>query len=684
VYNWQNINGYQVTVVMNDGSSATIELSALILFGGAGPDSFAGVAYDYLFTFYNNVDGTESNPCMVMSNINPPNETNWVLPRRQPVLLELTYPTLDSQTTSLRIYRRGGTLGDQYRRLDEVLCTGSPQQYIDVASDTDIEASDIISFVNDVPVTSTLQTPVNTTLGTAILTTNQVVSVYPASMANISVRQQVTIGSLTSLSATSDTETVIVLAVFSNYFTAFVQNEHAIGEPITATAKYGQPVTIMATAFNQFYFAGDTNNPNYLYFSGSSLPQAVSSAAYVQVSTPDDPITAIVQFKGALYVSTVKAWWQIAPGTTQNPSPTVYPTACKKGCVAPLGFIVTEQAIFYQAIDGIRAFAGGASEYLTQDVEFIWQGIEPSPIVEADQTQLSKTRAAYWNTKLFFSYIGVDANRHRLIFDTSYKRWRNDDIDAQSLLLEVDTNTLVFGDSTGLVHLDRQNVPYDEGNNAGTLTQVPISMTLQTPYLNQSAPAVQKNYNEFTLDANTNGQTVNVELLFDDGEESISLGTVTTTERQKTNINIESGFGYDAYKVSLQLTCAATEQVLLYQAAIRYIIQARTRQSMDTYWLRQGTDASKLSNNFFAEYDSPVPLTGNIYYDQNPNPQYTFTLPASSRQSMRVRLPAIKYRLIRIIVTGTQDFQFWDESFLTTKEICSSRGYSVMRLTPDE
>ena len=98
-----------------------------------------------------------------------------------------------------------------------------------------------------VPVTSTLQTPVNTTLGTAILTTNQVVSVYPESMANISVRQQVTIGSLTSLSATSDTETVIVLAVFSNYFTAFVQNEHAIGEPITATAKYGQPVTINPT-----------------------------------------------------------------------------------------------------------------------------------------------------------------------------------------------------------------------------------------------------------------------------------------------------------------------------------------------------------------------------------------------------------------------------------------------------
>src|SRR5277367_3851863 len=166
---------------MNDNTSVTINLAALVLFGGAGPDSFAGVSYDYLFTFYNNVDGTESNPCMVMTDVNPPQDTYFVLPRRQPVLLTMTFPTLDTQTTSLRIYRRGGTLGDNYRRVDEILCSGTQTQYTDISSDVDIEEADFVSFTNDVPVTSTLPEPVNTTLSNPITAPGSLQSVVVAS-----------------------------------------------------------------------------------------------------------------------------------------------------------------------------------------------------------------------------------------------------------------------------------------------------------------------------------------------------------------------------------------------------------------------------------------------------------------------------------------------------------------------
>ena len=164
LYNWSNINGYQVVIVTNDGGSVVVQLADFITFGSPGPDSLGGVAYDYLFTFYNNVDGTESNPCMSMTNVLPPFFTNWVVPRRQPVQLTLRWQTpVDPQITSLRIYRRGGTLGDNYRRIDEVLITSSPQLYTDMWTDLDIQENDFVSFTNDVPVTSALQVPVNTT-----------------------------------------------------------------------------------------------------------------------------------------------------------------------------------------------------------------------------------------------------------------------------------------------------------------------------------------------------------------------------------------------------------------------------------------------------------------------------------------------------------------------------------------
>jgi hypothetical protein len=680
VYNWSNINGYQITITMNDNTTALIEAGSLILFGGAGPDSFAGVSYDWLFTFYNNVDGTESNPCMVMTNVNPPTTTYFITPRRQPVLLTLIHPTLDPQTTSLRVYRRGGTLGDNYRRVQQIDgISGFSTQYTDISSDEDIQANDIISFTNDVPVTSSLVTPVNTTLEDAIISVPGVQTITPVSMANISLSQQVTIGVIGG--PLNNTETVIVLSMTATTFTAYVQSTHSVGEPVTATAKYGQPVTIMTQAFGQMWFAGDPNNPSYLYWSAASNPQAVSSAAYVAVGTPDDPITAIIQFKGNLYVSTHKFWYAVAPGSNANQNPTIYPTAAKHGCVAPLGYIVTEEAIYFQAIDGLRVFSGGAADYLSQDIEFIFQGIGTTPIVQAATSDLQYTRAAYWCNMLFFSYIGVDGNRHRIIWHTIYKRYRNDDLPAESLFLEAETNTLVFGDPNGLVRLDRQNVTYDERNAGGVVDQVAIGMNVQSPYNDQGLPAEQKQYQEFTLDANTGGLPVTVTLQFNDGEFEEIIGTITTTERQRVNLALNNGDGYEAYKVSLQLTADASDPIYLYQAAIRALQLAKTRTSYDSFECRFGIETSKLAKNLMLEYTATEPISGTIIYDDPCWPNFTFTLPANGgvRNPLRLRLPAVKFRFLRCIMTSTADFQIWETSNWDVKPL-GSKGYQTQPL----
>ena len=685
VFNWSNVNGYQVTIVTNDGASVTVQLASLILMGGFGPDTLGGVAYDYLFTYYNINDGTESNPCMPMTNVNPPNDTYWVYPRREPVMLTMYHPTLDPQTTHLRIYRRGGTLGDNYRREDQIPCSGARTTYLDQASDEDIQEADFVSFTNDVPVTSSLPVPVNTTLldNTPEPAPGTPVSIYPVSMDNISLDQQVDIGN--PVDPANTFETVVVVAVFSDHFQACLQNLHLAGENVQATAKYGQPVTIIAQAFGQMWFAGDPNNLNYLYWSANSYPQAVSSAAYVPVSTPDDPITAIVQFKGNLYVSTVKGWWAVAPGSNANQSPTIYPTACKHGCVAPLGFCVTEEAIFYQAVDGIRAFAGGASTYLTQDQEFLFQGVGSSPIVEANMSKLNQTRMAYWNAMIFVSYIGVDGDRHRVILHTQYKRWRNDDLDVQSMILEADTNTLVFGDSEGLVRIDRQDQAYDEANNAGVLFKDSIAINLQSPYSDQSEPAIQKQYNEFTIDCNTNGQTLTITLLFNDGEESLVLGTVNTTERSRVNFNIEDGDGYQAYKVSVQITGEVSAFVYIYQAGVKYLSLAKTRQSLDTFQLRLGTDESKIAKNVFWEYTCTAPITFEVYYDDNSTAGFTFTMPNTNgvRNALRVRLPAASFRMIRFVGTSDEDFMVWESSRIEFKVQGQGKGYQIIEFVPN-
>jgi hypothetical protein len=697
VYNWNNVNGYQIEIVTNDAdSSILIEANSLLLFGGAGPDSFAGVSYGYAFTFYNPADGTESNPSMFPTDVNPPQLTNRVLPRRQPVELTLTHPTLDPQATYARVYRVGGTLNDNYRRIDQIPISGGSTTYVDLLSDLDIQQADTLSLTNDVPVTSTLPTPVANAVGVAITTTNQVVTVLLTTpipvidqFPGLSVAQQVDIGSVTA----ANFEIVIILSLVTRMvgpltvitgFTAFVQNTHEVGETISATATYGQPVTLIAEAFEQMYYAGDPNNPSYLYYSAKGQPQAVGSASFVVVSTPDDPITAIVSTGANLYVSTLTRWWSIAPGSNQNSTPTVYPTNATHGCVAPNGWTLRDGVVYYQALDGFRAFSGGQSTYISGIVEFIEQGIGTTPIQEANQAMFAQTRCSWWNKFVFFSYIGQDALRHRLILDVDNKRWRNDDLDAQSMLLEDTTNTLLFGDSTGLVRQDRVNLAYDEGNEAGSLIQTPIAFDLQTPYSDGGAPEIAKNYNEFTGDFNTNGVPVTVELLFNDGEFTETIGTITTTERERVNLNLNNGLGYQGYKVSCQLTGSGIERVFLYQAKLRSIGLAQTRQSFDSYWLRMGIDESKLLKQIYAEVTAGAAISCEVFYDGSATPGFAFTVPFNGgiRFSYRQRLPAVKFRLVRFVFTSTVDFLLWETSKYEWKPCAQGKGWSVEPLMP--
>ena len=583
----------------------------------------------------------------------------------------------DGQIGYLRVYRRGGTLGDNFRRINEFpvnIAAGGIIQYVDTAQDYQIAGADFVSFTNDVPVPSLLPVPVNTTLQTAINVAGQVVTVTPVSMANISVMQQVTLGNPTAIQ--NNFETVVVLTVGATYFTAFVQNIHAVGEQVQASYQVGQPVYGMVIAFNKAWYWGDPNNPSTLYFSTGNAPQYVGQANNVIISTPDDIITAVVPFKGNIFVSCVKSgWWMVPPDSPASQPP--YPTACKHPCVAPFGYVATEDMIAYQSTDGLRAFAGGASEYMSLPIEFLFQGIGSTPIVEADQTKLSQTVAAFWNSMVFFSYVGTDGNRHRVVYHAQYKRFRNDDVDAQCLMLEADTNQLLYGDSNGLVHIDRQNLPYDQVNSGGVLAKGPIAINLQTAYNFQNSPANQKQYNAVQIDCNTGGQTLNVSVLFNDGELTVPLGTINNTQRGKINLPVLSGLGQQAYKISLQITGNLTAFAYLYQAAVEALVLPRTRKTLDTYDLNCGFSDSKFCKDFWAQYTATSAINVQVYYDDNPTPGWTFTMPqvGGVRNPLRVRLPAISFRTIRVVAESTGDFIWWPDTCLWVKAQCQGRGY---------
>jgi hypothetical protein len=136
------VDGVQVATKMGllrpipaNGQPAVVATSA-----GAG--NLTG-DYDWRYTYYRSDTGAESNPSDVQTTL----LTLAAESANVPVVA-----STDAQVTNIRIYRRGGTLPDDWRRVTET--TNTTATYVDNNSDVDIASATVIALDNDVPVTS--------------------------------------------------------------------------------------------------------------------------------------------------------------------------------------------------------------------------------------------------------------------------------------------------------------------------------------------------------------------------------------------------------------------------------------------------------------------------------------------------------------------------------------------------
>jgi hypothetical protein len=202
-------------------------------------------------------------------------------------------------------------------------------------------------------------------------------------------------------------------------------------------------------------------------------------------------------------------------------------------------------------------------------------------------------------------------------------------------------------------------------------------------------PHVTKQWNEFETDVNTQGQDMTSTLYFEDGTSSLPLTTVNTSQRQKVELFVNNGLGYEAYRASIKHSIQVTVAPIIYQDDIYAAVLAEYSASIDTYWLEFGTKDSKFIKECMFDYTSTFPIYGSLYADNLPTPYFTFILPAQAqRYVMRVRFgnvnngtTAFTMRTWRMILKTDSDsdntkFQMWAKPQVKWKPI-GSHGYRV-------
>lgn len=698
---WAHITGWQIQFITNNVGSISVGLNGLYIQKGGGPSSYGGAGYDYRYTWFDAVTNTEGNPCgqqyfaVTQSN---PGGVSLLFPLRQALNVQGQYSP-NPRVTHVRIYRRGGTLpgiaGAEWLLVDQIPnVTGTGTfSYKDIFSDAQIAESTPLNLANDPPVSSTLQNPIVTTLVGGI---NPSPPFFPTTVNVTNGAAQFFVGQIVNIGTPANLEQVVVAVGGTGTFQACIQLFHSGGEPVQAFSIPAQPCSLAVLAYNQVWLAGDPNNPHLLYYSNPGLPENFPPQNYIPVSNPSDPIMGMVNFRGTLFVATKSTWYQIYPGSP----PTAQPTGSKHGLAASYGFVQTESAIWYQSWDGIREFRGSDGAYQSALIEWLFQNQptspSPSPLIPLNQSLIGQVKMAYWNNRVFVVYPGQDGNNHRLIFFTTYSRWRNDDLYVNALNYESDTNTLVIARVSVPGAAQGSNYAFcqdqvgdfdDSGYSAGSLVQSPVSFNIQTPYYDQSKPDNQKQYNVFDVDANPRGQVLTLTLLFDDNNGVIApivLPTFTGTLRRKFQFIINSGLGQRAYRLSAQLTGSVVVAPIIYQMDMDATVLPEVVNSYDTYWLKFGTDESKLVKQGWFDYNANEPVTVQLFADGSLTPYYTFTLPINTTRTevpTRVRFPVAKLRLFRIVATSaTGSFQFWTAVQIDQKPVKVGSGYSRSEL----
>jgi hypothetical protein len=602
----------------------------------------------------------------------------------------------DPQVTHWNLYRRGGSLTQAWYFVAQTPI--ATLTYVDVIADSIIEINNQLLIDSDPPVTSLLPTPLSSTLsvtGGSVpvsmgpgFTTVQLTSgtVYPGQFVIVDV------GALQ--------EECYVQAVAGSNVTLYLQFLHGTSAgsvpftvPITATTRPQMPMNLCAIAFDQAFLAGDPNNPHVLYYSRTYAPETFPSENFIEVGTPDSPIMALVVLRGFLYVFTTKTVWQIYGGS--GATPVAIPTGVMHGMAASFAWACSENVVYYLSYDGVYAFTGSGSQYLTQNTEWIWTSRTETNGVIPVLNPAAKTNVimAYGNHECFVAYQDSNNITHRQIASDSYSRWRNDDQlvgNITAMFFEQDTGQLIVGKDDGMVYIDQINDYDSAGWGAGGEIKNAIAINLQTPQLDLGVPKAFKNFAEVTVDATLPaGLIVTVTALFDSQATTMVLGTITGTgARVQYQLNVQNALGYRSLNMGLKLTGNTTAQAIFNEIHVRAVIEAEERVGYDSYKLDFGSASWKLWKQAWFVYAAPDPagIEMAVYIDENPIPSYIFTLPqtlpSSIRTTVKVRFPALKGRIIRLVGTSESPFQMYTkDTEVEYKLLDAQKGYAKMALS---
>jgi hypothetical protein len=310
------------------------------------------------------------------------------------------------------------------------------------------------------------------------------------------------------------------------------------------------------------------------------------------------------------------------------------------------GLCKTPAGAAFAAYDGLYEYPTGRK--LSQPIDGVFHGLTINGITPINSGYLSLIRLAFYDNDIHVYYPSGSAtsNDAEMIFDTLYERWEPSTIAARTALAEKDTNILVIGKTNGNIYQVETGTTDD-----GTA----IAISLQTKFLDLGIPGADKIWSDMSLDLDTGGQNISMQLIFNNGDVSDSIQTVNTASRTLTPVSIFSGAGEKALNCQLKITGSVSSQVTLYKAIFYVKEEPPYRASFQTEWTDNGYPYDKYWKEILLEIDTAsIASTVHLDIDNVLDVVPTFSVTTSGRQRVTLSVPRDTIgKIARLRITGT-------------------------------
>ncbi len=428
-----------------------------------------------------------------------------------------------------------------------------------------------------------------------------------------------------------------------------VNNNHY--QPVPSVDSSGN--TILAQAVpalwgplqGMLYACGDPNRPGHLYYSIPDQPDHWSAGGNVEVCPPSEQLMNGGLMGGQGFVFSRARLYMTYPNLTGvSGTVTVTPSLCKRGLKGRWAMVVGPGGVYFVAPDGIFVTAGGPEQWLSREIDPLFQGQTRRGYLPIDLTHEAVLRLTIWQNRLYFSYQDTSGARQVLVYDLLLQFWRHYTFgQPQASLQGEDEETLLIGGETsGKTYL------FSGLSDDGAA----IPWFVRTGVISGGIRE-EKLFGDAFLDCDTGGGTVTVQTYLNEEFAPNNPQTLPVAiGRTRTILDAFGDGPQKAHSLSIDVrgTAVGTSPVL-YQAGVSVTLQPELTNRRVTNWDDLGSADEVWLTGITLDCDTGnQPVTVLIERDFNgaKSTVATLTVTANGRHKQTFSWPAVSAKQVRI------------------------------------